>query len=366
MALNVSLGSAVLLKLLPIALLLLGAAEDEDANQSHIQNRVPQYLRAYVTDELAALFEPGTSAIPNGGGFRELHYRLFEPTDLDSKREYRYPLIVFLNGHGKEQTQDDNLGQLKHLQDLIFHEPEHPELYPFFLLAVHCPLDESGKCLQWSGDRGPEDGAQAAIDVLDATMQVVDELGSQYPIDQRRILILGISSGGTAAWELAIRHPDRFAAVVPTASDGTLDKTRLNRLGKLPIWAFHSSGDHPERVEKTVAELNKLGGNAHLTILERDAHGCWDQAFERYDLLDWMFSQRRGNENASWSKSAGWHAARRDYLSSTGILECLNEAWPRTIPIVAVIGVAILFRREYRKQRLRSGASCSQHGVSST
>src|SRR5436305_3601157 len=52
---------------------------------------------------------------------------------------------------------------------------------------------------------------QAAADELRAFL---DEVLSRYPIDPRRIVLLGLSQAGLMAFELALREPPRFPGLV--------------------------------------------------------------------------------------------------------------------------------------------------------
>src|SRR5438034_3341110 len=64
------------------------------------------------------------------------------------------------------------------------------------------------------------------------------------PLFPYTTLFRSLSSGATAALELAIAHPDRIAAVVPVSF--TAIPSDLRRMKDVPAWIFHDSGD--ERV----------------------------------------------------------------------------------------------------------------------
>lgn len=48
--------------------------------------------------------------------------------------------------------------------------------------------------------------------------QFVDECLARYPIDAKKLAILGFSQGGVIAYSLALAHPDRFAALAALSS----------------------------------------------------------------------------------------------------------------------------------------------------
>jgi predicted peptidase len=44
----------------------------------------------------------------------------------------------------------------------------------------------------------------------------MDQLVAEFPVDTCRQYVTGISMGGFATWDIAVRFPERFAAVVPS------------------------------------------------------------------------------------------------------------------------------------------------------
>jgi predicted peptidase len=160
----------------------------------------------------------------------------------------------------------------------------------------------------WVEDGG--DMAEVLMDLLDQTMK-------DFPVDPDRVYLSGVSAGGTVCWELAMRYPDRFAAIAPLASTGGgSDRKKLEAIKRVPIWAFHSSNDALtpiEPVHQTVGLLQELGGIVHLTEVDSAYHDCWTAAFEEHDLMGWLLAQNRGQpctelpgrEHIEWWYPAG-------------------------------------------------------------
>ena len=311
------------------------------------ESTVPKFL----TEEIIALLKPGTLKVADGDGFTELNYRLFEPI---TKSNRRYPLILFLNGHAKEQLDYHNIGQLKHLQSIIFREPTAPQRYQFFLLAVQCPTDTDGNWLQWQA----ASHEFSIVDPIEGSLRIVDKLLAEYPIDSGRISICGISTGANAAWELAVRYPKRFAAIVPLGSAG-IENGRLERMKSVSTWAFHSSGDDPERVCASIDQLSEQGGDAYLTIIPKDEHACWDEAFRDYDTLTWMLAQRIGPEEDQdsdlFSTSIQWQAAKHYLLTTVGRREAWNATWPRILTLAGAAAIVLACRNQLRQTRIGGG-----------
>src|SRR4051794_2008526 len=77
---------------------------------------IPKFLRR----ELVAHFDKGQISVPDGEGFNEMAYRLSKPVIQPGQK---YPLVLYLNGHAPRQMDYGNVGQLSHLDTLIYHYP---------------------------------------------------------------------------------------------------------------------------------------------------------------------------------------------------------------------------------------------------
>ena len=232
-----------------------------------------------------------------GGKYKEklFRYRLFVPRSL--KPAERYPLLVWLHGYGERGS--DNQQNLRWLE-LVLDDPKHVENYRFFILATQCPPMDG----VWAHGSVASPGEMTAV-----TIEILRRTMREYPVDSNRVYLSGVSSGGDGCWEMAMRYPELFAAVVPMGSRGG-DTLRAARLVTIPIWAFHNLNDReaaPEGVKEMVAVVKKAGGNVHLTLLEGKwrqsseawsewwwSHDCWTEAFHKFDIMAWMLAQNRG------------------------------------------------------------------------
>ncbi len=80
---------------------------------------------------------------------------------------------------------------------------------------------------------------------------VIEDLARHYAIDRDRIYLQGVSMGGRGAWRIALRHPDRFAGLVPIAGAALasmwgvwVDEPLALNLQHLPTYILHGEDDY--------------------------------------------------------------------------------------------------------------------------
>jgi hypothetical protein len=264
--------------------------------------------------------------------------------------------------------------------NLVLEDRDHLEKYPFFILVVQCPkanpywvhrsagaeegtADDENAGVEKDGvekDGAEKDGVKKdgtekdaaddqdaiaegdpADDMITVVFNVLQKTMQEYAVDPDRVCLSGVSSGGTGCWEMAMRYPESFSAVVPLSSAGG-DNARAARLAGIPIWAVHNNADKntpPDGVRATVMAVNAAGGNAHLSLLASKTHDSWTVAFQKLGVMEWMLAQRRGS--ISWPPPG-----------------CKPWAWwpILTVP-VAFAAVVLMGRRSELKRRTRRNAS---------
>jgi predicted peptidase len=223
---------------------------------------------------------------------RELRYQVYVPAAYTPRRSW--PVVLFLHGSGERGA--DNLAQLR--EGLAPAIRAHAHWFP--LLAVF-PQAPAGA--RW------RDATEADV------MRILDAVDSEWQTDRDRTYVVGMSMGGYGAWQLAMDHPDRFAAIVPVCAGVLPPPTEPELLGvkvpdpagdpyaqiaravaKLPIWIFHGAADPVVPVgesRRMARELAKAGGDPRYTEYPFTGHDAWDPTFNSPDLWDWLLQQRR-------------------------------------------------------------------------
>lgn len=99
-------------------------------------------------------------------------------------------------------------------------------LRPFIVVSPQHPVPP-GSITEWD------------VDMLDDFVQfVVDE----YPVDQRRMYLIGMSQGGRATLQHTQAHARRFTAVAPTPG-GAVDPDASCWFEDTALWLFHGEDD---------------------------------------------------------------------------------------------------------------------------
>lgn len=245
----------------------------------------------------------GSVAVRRGDSVVRMPYRLVAPASLRAGE--RCPLVLFLHGAGERG--DDGASALKHFADRMA-TPAMRERYPCYILAVQCPSGLRWMDADWNAATAPTQSAQPSVPMV-AAIAALRRTVQDHPVDASRIYLTGLSMGGYGAWDLAARHPEWFAAVVPVCGGG--DPATGARLASVPIRAVHGARDAvvpPARTRAMVDAVRSAGGK--VMLLEPDCgHDSWTVAYTPEGTLDWMFAQRRpqpasfGDEGAAGAAS---------------------------------------------------------------
>lgn len=233
-------------------------------------------------------------------------FRLFVPSVARTPGfDEKLPLIVWMHGHGPDEFSKPNEGHLFYIHNCIFVNYVRPADANFFLLAVQCPAADR----PWFGKQPGGHGIKKPIEPGEAVVQIIGRLCTEEPIDRDRVSIIGISSGGSAALEMAMRYPHLFSAIAPTASSGG-DVSRLDRIKNVPVWAFYNAKDSQgliNELSKTTRALQGSGGICSLTEVPGELvgdHDAWHEAFSKHGLLKWLLAQNR--TQSRWASHYKW------------------------------------------------------------
>lgn len=237
--------------------------------------------------EAVERFQPRTYEGPTG---LKISYRLLVPATQDEGQSY--PLVLFLHGAGERG--DDNTVQLVHgMADLC--SDEMMARHPAFVMAPQCPTERRWSEVDWSAPSStlPDEPS----DAMAATIEALDALCDEFPIDQSRIYITGLSMGGYGTWDALARYPGKFAAAIPICGGG--DPAQAEHMLDTPIWVFHGDEDTAVPVGRSremVEALIELGASPIYTEYEGVGHNSWTETYANRVVWDWLFAQSLAGE----------------------------------------------------------------------
>ncbi len=219
------------------------------------------------------------------------HYQVFVPANWTARQEW--PVVLFLHGSGERGS--DNQAQLS--QGLPPWLRQHGETFPALVVIPQAPEGTA-----WNGEI-----EQMALAALDDSI-------SLWHGDRRRQYLTGLSMGGYGAWQIALDHPDRFAAAAiicggirhPNDDDslfvqgippgtGNPYAWVARHIGHLPTWIFNGAIDDvvpPEESRRMYEALLASGADVRYTRFPGIGHGAWPAAYAVKELWPWLFAHR--------------------------------------------------------------------------
>lgn len=218
-------------------------------------------------------------------------YQVFVPAHRAANQPT--PVVLFLHGSGERGSDGENQTKAGLGPYLRSHAQEFPAI------VVFPQVEENG---EWMGAN------------VDMALAATEAATREFNGDPQRTYLTGLSMGGYGTWEIALKAPRRFAALVPicgavlppnderalyvtdVASAADPYAALAGRLKHLPIWIFHGGRDEtvlPADDRKTFAALKAAGGDVKYTEFPEAGHNSWDATYDHAPMWAWLFAQRR-------------------------------------------------------------------------
>ncbi|HNT77008.1 MAG TPA: hypothetical protein PKH77_18515 [Anaerolineae bacterium] len=204
--------------------------------------------------------------------YGKLTYGFYVPEAYDPAQSY--PLVIHL--HGYSYTKSDYL---------VWYGRDIQARTPCFVFTPKTPPAWG----DWSG------WWDTLSEPMQVTMEVLDQLLAEYPIDECRLYVYGISMGGEGTFDLLDKYPDKFAAGMSVCGGGRAEWAA--NIAQTPLWMFHGGKDtvNPPTLTTDVYDaLVALGANRmRYTEYPNLGHEIWNVAAAEPAWTEWMFAHSR-------------------------------------------------------------------------
>ena len=218
-------------------------------------------------------------------------YQVFVPAR--HKAGAHAPVILFLHGSGERGSDGEKPTQAGLGPYVRAHATDFPAI------VVFPQVEDNG---EWMGTN------------VDMALAATDAATKEFGGDPRRTYLTGLSMGGYGTWEVALKAPGRFAALVPIcgAIKAPNDERELfvtevanaadpyaalaTRLRHVPAWIFHGALDDVVPTgddRKTFAAFMALGADVQYTEFPDANHNSWDATYNHAPMWAWLFAQKK-------------------------------------------------------------------------
>jgi predicted peptidase len=237
-------------------------------------------------------------------------YLLSLPDGYDPTSAQTWPVILFLHGAGERGTDPWKVAQ--HGPPKLIRGPVPPApSAPGAKVAPAAPETPAARALRERSAAflkahfivvSPQCPPGVWWDE-DGVLGLLDAIMAQHKADPSRIYLTGLSMGGYGTWSVGLKHPERFAAMVPICGGGQyrdiLSATRTQKaaLLSLGIRVYHGAQDPTvplSESETMVAALKKAGvTDLQFTIYPEAKHDSWTETYNNPELYTWLLQHQR-------------------------------------------------------------------------
>ena len=216
--------------------------------------------------------EADVSATPTGGAgstvtvnLGERPFKLHLPTSYDAAR--KMPLVMLLHGYTSTAAEAESYFKLTAESDRRG-----------FLYAMPDGTQDARGDQFWNATDACCDFYGSGVDDSGYLRRLLDTVASSYPVDPRRVYVIGHSNGGFMAYRLACEHPSAVTAIVSFAGAPPNDSAQCTPARPVNVLHIHGTADSTIRWEGGANAGRSYPSVAATLDLWRRLNGCSDRA----------------------------------------------------------------------------------------
>ena len=227
-----------------------------------------------------------------------LRYRMLLPKNFDTSKQY--PLVLFLHGAGERG--EDNIKQLAQGSKMFLNETVR-DSFPAIVIFPQCSQNDYWSKLEADRSTRPISFKykydEPPTTAMTSVINLMETLVEKPYVNTDQVYVMGLSMGGMGTFEIIYRKPEMFAAAIPICGGG--DPESVTAYAKtIALWVFHGAKDDvvdPNLSVSMVSAILKAGGLPKFTLYDFANHNSWDPAFAEPELLKWLFSNLKYNND---------------------------------------------------------------------
>jgi large repetitive protein len=212
----------------------------------------------------------------NGISFRVKFPTSYQHNVADGKK---YPVMLFWHGAGESGSIYDNELQLLHGGELFRNRVNNGSFDGFLIY----PQNTNG---------------YFGATYYGPMMQVIDSMAKYVKLDIDRVLVNGLSAGGSASFEVTAGYPQRVAKATPSAAAATGLIPYIPNFIHIPIWFATGGVDTnptPYMARQVYDSLRTKGADVKWTLYPGLGHGIWYNHWQEADYVSYMNDVHKAN-----------------------------------------------------------------------
>ncbi|APR77292.1 Putative CONSERVED LIPOPROTEIN LPQP [Minicystis rosea] len=142
------------------------------------------------------------------------------------------PLVLLLHGYGVSGL----------VEDLYMGLTSSAKTRGFFYAHPTGTVDGSGSYF-WNATDACCNFNGSTVDDSAYLTSVIDEIIARYPVDPKRVYLIGHSNGGYMSYRMACDHADKIAAIASLAGAMWLDTSKCQPSGPVHVLQIHGTAD---------------------------------------------------------------------------------------------------------------------------
>ena len=227
---------------------------------------------------------------------------LYVPKEYDSSK--RWPLIVYLHGGGGNgDNAGDALNETLYRQSMARAIQRNPGRFRALVLFPRCPEGKIWSPIPTNPVQSPwrleRHGREAIPDAEDHVTAAIDAVVKKFSVAEDQVVLTGHSMGGEGSTRYAALHPERVAAVAPSAGSAVIVLEDAPVLARMGVWLFQGENDNISTAplaRRMIAAIRAAGGKPRYTEYEGVGHGTARLAYDDPEVIAWMLSQRKARD----------------------------------------------------------------------